>query len=141
MPLSVLVVDDNPHFLRVLSRFLTVHGAGELHVVGAVEGGRDAVAEAARLRPDLIVVDLNMPDVPGLQILPQLRRLLPDVRLIALSLTDPDEYRAHAVAAGADLFVSKVNLEYDLMPAIQHWLHAGSGRVLPGITVGVANET
>jgi len=65
MPLCALLVDDNPHFLRILDRFLTVHGEGGAQVVGTVVGGRDAVAEAARLRPDIILVDLTMPDISG----------------------------------------------------------------------------
>ncbi len=119
MTLSVLLVDDNPHFLRILDRFLEIHGAGAVQVVGTVMAGRDAVAEAARLRPDVVLVDLTMPEVPGLTLLPQLRRTLADAILIALSLRDPAEYRAAAVAAGADAFVSKTRLECDLLPAIQ----------------------
>ena len=65
MPLCALLVDDNPHFLRILDRFLTVHGEAGAQVVGTVVGGRDAVAEAVRLRPDIILVDLKMPDITG----------------------------------------------------------------------------
>jgi DNA-binding NarL/FixJ family response regulator len=119
MPLSVLLVDDNPHFLRILDRFLTVHGEAGAQVVGTVVGGRDAVAEAARLRPDIILVDLTMPDVPGLTLLPQLRRTLFDAILITLSLRDPTEYGEAATVAGADAFVSKTHLERDLLPTIQ----------------------
>ena len=117
--LSVLLVDDNPHFLRILDRFLSDYSEDMLRVVGSVAGGRDAVAEAERLRPDVILVDLKMPDVPGLQLLPQLRRTLPDAILIALTLMDADEYREDALAAGAEAFVSKTSLECDLIPAIQ----------------------
>ena len=117
--LSVLLVDDSPHFLRILDRFLSDHSEGALRVVGTVEGGRDAVAEAERLRPDVILVDLKMPDVPGLQLLPQLRKTLPDAILVALTLMDADEYREDALAAGAEAFVSKTSLERDLLPTIQ----------------------
>ena len=118
-PLSVLLVDDNPLFLRILDRFVSEHGEGDVRVVGTVVGGRDAVALAERLQPDVILVDLKMPDCPGLQLLPQLRKTRPDAILIALSLMDPDEYREATLAAGADEFVSKMSLERDLIPAIQ----------------------
>lgn len=117
--LSVLLVDDNPHFLRILDRFLSAHGDCDVRVVGSVVGGRDAVAQAAWLRPDVILVDLKMPDVPGLQLLPELRKMLPDAILIALTLMDSDEYREDTLAAGADAFVSKASLECDLIPEIQ----------------------
>jgi DNA-binding NarL/FixJ family response regulator len=119
MTLSVLLVDDNPHFLRILDRFLAAHGHGDVRVVGTVVGGRGVVARAARLRPDVILVDLKMPDVPGLQLLPQLRRMLPGAILIAMSLMDPEECRDDTLAAGADAFVSKARIEHDLIPAIQ----------------------
>lgn len=119
MPLSVLLVDDNPHFLRVLAGFLAAHGEAAVQVVGTVVGGREAVAQAARLRPDVILVDLKMPDVPGLDVLAQLRRALPEAILVALSLADPTEYGAAAMVAGADAFVSKAWLECDLLPRIQ----------------------
>jgi len=117
--LSVLLVDDNRTFLRILTGFLSEYGEGALRVVGSVEGGRDAVAEAERLQPDVILVDLKMPDVPGLQLLPQLHRTLPDAILIALTHMDADECRGDALAAGAEAFVSKASLECDLLPAIQ----------------------
>jgi DNA-binding NarL/FixJ family response regulator len=139
MTLSVLLVDDNPHFLRILDRFLAVHGDGDVRVVGSVVGGRDAVAHAAWLRPDVILVDLTMPDVPGLQLLPQLRRTLPDAILIALSLRDPDEYQEDTLAAGADAFVSKASLECDLLPAIQRLAARASAR--PNSTGGLTHGT
>jgi two-component system nitrate/nitrite response regulator NarL len=127
---SVLLVDHNPHFLRVLDRFLAASGDGAVQVVGSVVGGRDAIAQAARLRPDVILLDLKMPDMPGLRLLPQLRTMLPDAMLIALTLMESDEYREDAWAAGADAFVAKARLESDLIPTIQrfaaraprHWL-------------------
>jgi CheY-like chemotaxis protein len=124
MSRSVLLVDDNPTFLRILTRFLAGQREEDVRVVGAVVGGREAVAQAERLQPDVILLDLEMPDVPGLDLLPRLRATLPKARLIALTLMDPGSFQAKALAAGADAFVSKASLEYDLFPAIQ-------GRVSP----------
>ena len=128
MTLSVLLVDDNPFFLRILNDFLSDQGEGGVKVLGTVVGGREALAQAERLRPEVIVVDLKMPDCPGLQLLPKLRTALPGTILIALSLLDPDEYREETLAAGADAFVSKVSLERDLIPAIQELAARGPRR-------------
>jgi DNA-binding NarL/FixJ family response regulator len=119
MSRTVLLVDDNPTFLRVLTRFLADQGEEGVQVVGTVVGGREAVAQAKRLQPDVILLDLEMPDVPGLDLLPRLRATCPDARLIALTLMDPDSFQAAALVAGADAFVSKASLEQDLFPAIQ----------------------
>jgi DNA-binding NarL/FixJ family response regulator len=119
VPLSVLLVDDNPTFLRILTRFLEEQGEDGLRVVGSMVGGRDALAQAQLLKPDVILLDLGMPDVSGLELLAPLREALPDAILIALTLMDPESFRQTALAAGADAFVSKASLEHDLLPTIR----------------------
>ena len=131
MPRSVLLVDDNPHFLQSLDRFLAVHGEAGAQVVGTVVGGRDAVGRAARLRPDVILVDLKTPDISGIELLPQLRRALPNAILIVLSLTEPAECEEGARAAGADAFVSTARLECDLIPTIQRFASRAPRRDRP----------
>jgi DNA-binding NarL/FixJ family response regulator len=103
----------------VLARFLVDQREVEVQVVGTVVGGRAAVAQADRLQPEVILLDLEMPDVSGLELLPQLRATLPTARLIALTLLEPETHQATALAAGADAFVSKASLEDDLLPALQ----------------------
>jgi two-component system nitrate/nitrite response regulator NarL len=117
--LSVLLVDDNRAFLRILAEFLSDYGEGALRVVGSVVGGRDAVAQAETLQPDVVLVDLQMPLQSGLMLLPHLRARLPDAILVALTLLDQDVYQAATLAAGADAFVSKMRLEQDLIPTIR----------------------
>lgn len=124
-PLSVLLVDDNRTFLRILTGFLSEHGEGALRVVGSVAGGQDAVAQAQRLKPDIILLDLAMPDVSGLALLPRLREAFPDAILIALTLLDPNSFREGALKAGADAFVSKMSIESDLIPVIQRLASRG----------------
>jgi DNA-binding NarL/FixJ family response regulator len=119
MARSVLLIDDNPLFLRILARFLADYGEGAVQVVGSVVGGRGALAMAGELRPDVVLLDLRMPDVSGLELLPRLRSLLPTARLVAVSLMDPDSSRPAALAAGADAFVEKMHLERDLLPALR----------------------
>jgi len=116
---SVLLVDDNRTFLRILIRFLSEHSEGALRVVGAVVGGRDAVAQAKRLQPEVILVDLAMPDISGLALIPRLREAMPDSIIIALTLMDVDSFSQATLAAGADAFVSKTSLERELLPTIK----------------------
>ena len=119
MSISVLLIDDNLPFLRSLTCFLEEQSGSPLHVVGAVVGGRDAVAQADALQPAVVLVDLQMPDVPGLDLLPQLRARRPEAILIALSLMDAAGVRPAVLASGADAFVSKASLETDLVPTIR----------------------
>lgn len=124
-PLSVLLVDDNPIFLRILTRFLSEHSEDSVQIVGSVVGGRDAVVEARRIRPDVVLLDLAMPDLPGLELLPRLRDALPGTIIIVLTLMDLHDCRRAALAAGADDVVSKVSLDRDLVPAIRRLASVG----------------
>ncbi|HSB69450.1 MAG TPA: response regulator transcription factor [Candidatus Methylomirabilis sp.] len=127
-PISVLLVDDNPIFLRILTRFLEERSRLEVIVVGSADGGEKALAKAPLLKPQVILVDLAIPDIHGLELIPRLRALMPGARIIALTLMDPGSYREAVMAAGADAFVSKATLETDLLPAIRRLAQGGQFR-------------
>ena len=117
-PISVLIADDNPTFLRIVTRFLEEQSRKTVSVVATARGGEEALAQAEALRPQVVLIDLNMPGLSGLEAIPRLRRALPDAGIIAVTLLDTDGYRQAALAAGADDFVSKMTLNTELLPAI-----------------------
>jgi DNA-binding NarL/FixJ family response regulator len=121
--IRVLVVDDNEPFLRVATDFLRRHD--ELLVVGAICGGEEALAQVQDLQPQVVLIGL---DTPGLEILPRLRNMLPDVGIIALTLLEGNAYRQAAMAAGADELVPKVELTTELLPAIRRVTQANRSR-------------
>jgi two-component system response regulator NreC len=114
----VLLVDDNPGFLRILTAFLERYGNAGIVVAGTALGGKEGLTKAQSLRPQVILIDLSMTDLHGLQAIPQLRSMLPDAAIIALTFLDSDTYRQAALAAGANDFVAKAKLDTDLLPAI-----------------------
>jgi len=118
-PISVLIADDNPTFLRIVTRFLEEQSRKTVSVVATARGGEEALAQAEALRPQVVLIDLNMPGLSGLEAIPRLRRALPDAGIIAVTLLDTDAYRKAALAAGADDFVSKMTLNAELLPAIR----------------------
>ena len=117
--IRVLLVDDNSTFLRIAARYLREHCDGELEVVGAIHGGKAAVNEAPNLKPQVILLDLAMADLHGLEAMPLLRDKLPEVKIIALTLLDTESYRQAAREAGADDFVAKAAMSTDLLPTIR----------------------
>lgn len=117
LKIRVLLVDDHQPFLRVATDFLQRHQG--LVVVGALHGGEEALAQAQDLQPQVILLDLTTPSLSGLDTIPRLRAMLPEVGIIALTLLDPNAYRQVALATGADDFVFKANLTTDLLPAIR----------------------
>jgi DNA-binding NarL/FixJ family response regulator len=123
--LPVLLVGDSPSLLRILIQHLDKDGRGEFGIVGTALSGKEALIKAQELRPDVVVMDLAIPDFPGLDALPRLRRILPEAGIIALTLLDSERYRQATLAAGANDLVSKTRLVIDLLPAIRR---LGEGR-------------
>ena len=117
---SVLLVDDSSAFLQVAVQFLRL--LPDLQIAGLATGGHDALAQATALQPDLVLIDLNMDDLPGLAALPRLRKLLPHARIIALTMMEPATHRQPALDAGADDFVTKAQMDTHLLPAIEYLL-------------------
>ena len=121
-PISVLLVDDNPTFLRIVTRFLQEHD--DIQIVGTANDGFGALNQAKTFEPQVVVVDLAMPGMSGLEAIPRLRASLPQTRIIALTLLDTTGYRKAALEAGADVFVPKANLNENLLPTIRQLAHA-----------------
>ena len=117
-PISLLLVDDHPAFLRIATNFLQEHYTEEVIVVGAARGGEEGLVQALDLQPDMVLCDLTMPGLTGLETIPRLRAALPDVGIIALSCHEANGYREAALAAGADDFVPKASMISELFPAI-----------------------
>ncbi|MDH5507559.1 MAG: response regulator [Anaerolineae bacterium] len=113
---SIMLVDDNATFLRIAAMFLKESGGVEK--ISSVNGGAEALSKAEELQPDIVVVDLAMPDVHGLDLIPQLREKNPNMGIVALTLHDTEEYRRAALAAGADAFIAKSGMHIDLLPAL-----------------------
>lgn len=97
----------------------------ELIVVGAISGGREAPARAQDLQPQVILIGL---DEPGLETISRLRKVLPVVGIIALTLLEGDAYQKAAMAAGADDLVRKAELVSELLPAIRRVMQASQSQ-------------
>jgi two-component system nitrate/nitrite response regulator NarL len=101
----VLLVDDNP-VVRSLVRHL-IELEPDFEISGEAENGRDALEKAENLKPDLIILDLVMPVMTGLDAAPLLRKLLPNTRIILFTVQEGREVERLAHAAGIHAVVSK----------------------------------
>jgi len=88
-------------------------------VIGTASRGDEALEQAESLHPQIILIDLAMPGMPGLEAIPHLRRIMPDVGIIALTMMDTGGFRQAALNAGADEFIPKANMRTELLPAIK----------------------
>ena len=86
-------------------------------VIGIVREGDEILAQVLNLRPDIVLIDVSMPSLPGLEVIPRLRSALPEMGIIALALLGTDGYRQAVLEAGVDDFVPKAAMGADLLPA------------------------
>ena len=105
MTIRVLLVDDQELFREGLQTLLSVHG--DIQVVGQACNGREAVDVAARVRPDLVLMDVRMPVLDGVRATRLLVEALPNCRVIVLTTFDDDEYVFDALRAGAAGYLLK----------------------------------
>lgn len=126
--IRVLIADDQPLVRRGLALILAPDP--EFEVVGEAGDGAEAVALAERLRPDVVVMDIRMPVLDGVEATAELFRLLPQCRVLALSTFDMDEYVVAALRAGAYGFLPKDISPEELTAAIRT-VHTGEAAVAP----------
>ena len=104
-PIRVLIADDHPMVAQGIQSVLEDHD--DLEIIGTVGTGRAAVEAFERDRPDVILMDLNMPDMGGLAATEILREKSPDTRVLILSMHDSPEYIASALSHGASGYILK----------------------------------
>ena len=125
-PLRVYLVDDSAFFVRAACAFLD--GYETMEIVGTAGTGRQALAQAPSLQPDVILLDFGLPDLAGLELVPALQALLPRAVIVMWTLYDRKSYREAARKAGADGFVPKGRLAQDLMGTIEGAIQARERR-------------
>jgi DNA-binding NarL/FixJ family response regulator len=113
-PIGVLVVDDSPVFRTGMTR--AVQACADMRLVGEADGGHAALRAIAELEPDLVILDLRMPDLDGIGVLRALQAQdpPPSCRVLLISATLDDELEAEARAAGADACLSKALTRADI---------------------------
>jgi DNA-binding NarL/FixJ family response regulator len=110
--IRTLVVDDSADYVRYLCAFL--ESLSNVDVIAKGRSGRDAIALAHEWAPDLVLMDVRMPEVTGLEAASQITRQLPDVIVILMSAFEAEGIWRASQKSGAFAFVMKENLTHDL---------------------------
>ena len=116
-----LVVDDSAAALQSICGFLNLNP--DIDVIGTASDGNEGLARAHALRPDLVLVDVQMPVMNGIEAAARLRQDLPTVRIIMITAHDSPEVRQACRASGADGFIAKEHLDEELPRLLQHMFH------------------
>ena len=105
MTIRVLIVDDHPMVAQGIESILETYD--DITVVGSLTNGQDAVDQLANLAPDVVLMDLNMPGISGLSATEMMIEIIPEIRILILSMHDTPEYVATALRHGARGYVLK----------------------------------
>src|SRR6202041_282212 len=117
MKLRILLADDHEIVRRGLSSLLQKHEGWE--ICGEASDGREALELAKRLKPDVIILDIGMPNLNGLSTTRQMLQHDPQFKIIVLTITDSDQVIREALDAGARGFVLKSDAARDLVSAVE----------------------
>ncbi|HTQ61035.1 MAG TPA: response regulator transcription factor [Candidatus Solibacter sp.] len=116
--MRILLADDHPNFPEIEERLLEV----EFEVIGKVGNGQALFEQAMRLKPDVIVTDISMPILNGIEATIRLRKSGCKARILFLTVHSDTEFARSCLSAGASGYVAKSRMLRDLLPAIREVL-------------------
>jgi pilus assembly protein CpaE len=116
--ISVLIVDDIPETRENLGKLL--YFESDIEIVGTAEDGYEAIDQAKKLQPSIILMDINMPDMDGISATKQITRVAPATQIIIMSVQSEKQYMQGAMLAGASYFLTKPFTSEELSNAIHH---------------------
>jgi DNA-binding NarL/FixJ family response regulator len=111
----ILLADDHPALLHRVSDILS----STYEIVGTATNGQELVTEATRLKPDVVVLDITMPVMDGIEAAYMLRKLGVSTRVVFLTVHDEEEFITACLEEGAQAYVLKAHMKTHLVPAIE----------------------
>jgi two-component system response regulator NreC len=126
----VLIVDDHTIVRDGISSLLAL--AGDIEVVGEAANGREGLEKVSKLLPDVVLMDISMPIMGGLEAIPRIRKEFPETRILVLTQYDDKEHVFPAIQAGANGFISKTAASSELTSGVRA-VAAGESYLSPAI--------
>ncbi|MGD0969821.1 MAG: response regulator transcription factor [Desulfobaccales bacterium] len=115
-PFSILLADDHVMFRRGIQRI--IQGINDVEVVGEANDGFELIALLKTTSPQLVILDISMPNLRGLEATREIKIINPEVKVLILTMHKDQEYLYHAFAAGAEGYLLKEDADSDLISAI-----------------------
>jgi DNA-binding NarL/FixJ family response regulator len=131
LPITLLTVDDHPLFRQGIASVIAVEP--DLYPVGQAASGAEAIAMYRELRPAVTLMDLQMPDMNGIDAIAAIRAEFPAARIVVLTTLEGDVHAARAIKAGAVGYVFKNTVRKHLVDTVRR-VHAGERVIPPSLT-------
>lgn len=128
--LKVLIADDHPVVRQGVKQILTEEL--QLKQFGEARNAREVLEKVSRNKWDILILDINLPDMNGLEILRQLKKVHPDIPVLVLTVFDEDQIAIRVLKAGASGFVTKETMPNELIAAVKK-IHSGGKYVSPSL--------
>jgi DNA-binding NarL/FixJ family response regulator len=142
MRVTIVVVDDAPDYRQIV-RYVLAAVSDTMTIVGEAEDGEEGLALVRRERPDVVITDLMMPRLNGLELTKFIKAERPQTKVILITSYTDDAYQVAAFASGADAFVNKQVITSSQLPAISDLiarrLSSGSGPLPPSTATSSAS--
>lgn len=138
MPKITLLMVDDHEIVRAGLRML-LQAQPDMQIVGEVDTGRAAIAQAKELAPDVVLMDISLPDLDGFEATRQIKRALPNTAILALTMHESDEYFFKMLDAGASGYVPKKAAPTDLVSAIRV-VHEGGVFLYPSVAKALVRD-
>jgi two-component system response regulator NreC len=135
--IRILLSDDHT-ILRTGLRML-IGAAGDLEVIGEAQDGEEAVALTERLKPDVVLMDISMPKMDGIKATAEIKRRMPGVKVLMLTMHENDEYLFRTIQAGGSGYVLKKAADDEVLDAIRH-VAAGGAFLRPAVTTKLVQD-
>ena len=119
-PARILIVDDHAAVREAIRILLAVHP--EYEVCGEAATAQEAICRSKEIAPDVILLDISLPDRSGLEVLPEIRNGSPGSLILIVSQHDPKHLKPMALSLGAKGFISKISLCHELVATIEKTL-------------------
>lgn len=137
MPITVFVADDHAIVREGLANLLGAQP--DIQVVGTAADGRDTVRQVEKLKPEVVVMDISMPQMNGIEAGREIRSRAPQTRVVILSMHSSTEHVFHALEAGARAYVLKESAASEIVDAV-HAVHAGHRYLSPKVSEVMADN-
>jgi DNA-binding NarL/FixJ family response regulator len=135
--IRILLADDHAVVRRGFGHILSAQS--DMEIVGEAGNGREAVEQAEELKPDIVVMDVSMPELNGIEATRRLAKSLPRTRILALSMHKDTVYVREILRAGANGFLLKDANDADLVAAVRA-ISQGQGYISPEVSEGVLTD-